>query len=253
MFMSRKKHIALLISLLFLWLPMTAWSAAGKAIFVLGKVIAVDKSGMELRIRRGDELNSGDTIVTNASSQIQIRMDDGSLLAVRPNSRFSIDDYVFQDDIDTDLSHYTLIKGTIRSITGTIGKRNKSAFGLNTLVGTIGIRGTDFTARLCNADCGSSEDGLYVGVMQGAVVMENDGGELKVLPGEFGYIQDQSMEPSQLETSPGDLLFAQATDKPQTNTADASEESNTVTTTETVASTTDSTTHPGRQRCGKRY
>jgi len=209
------------ISTLFI-LPGTAWSAAGKALFVLGKVNLVNETGDEQRIRRGGEVNNGDTIVTNHNSQIQLRMTDGTLLAIRPSSRFKIEDYLYEKDVNLDKSYFKLIKGGIRSITGLIGKENKSAFGVDTLIGTIGIRGTDFSARLCASDCGETSNGLYVGVMDGAVVLSNDNGEVDVLPGDFGYIQDQNMEPSQLDASPGDLLFAHTESSRQEDVADTS-------------------------------
>lgn len=208
MYKPRIFSLTLVISLLLISIPTTALAYAGKALYVIGKVIVTTESGDEQRIRRSDELNQGDTVITNDRSQIQIRMSDGTLLAVRPNSKFRIDDYVHEENVDTDKSHYSLVKGTFRSITGSIGKKNKESYMVNTPVGTIGIRGTDFSARLCDSDCGDANDGLYVGVMEGEVVLNNDGGEVNVTPGDFGYMQDQSVEPSQLEGSPGDLLFA---------------------------------------------
>ena len=210
----------LMVSILILAFPSFAFASAGKVIYVIGKVLVVNESGEESRIKRSDELNQGDTVITNERSQLQIRMDDGTLLAIRPNSKFKVDEYVYQDNVETDKTHYRLLKGTFRSITGAIGKKKKSSFVVITPVGTIGIRGTDFTARLCDSDCGDSTDGLYVGVMQGAVVLENDSGELYVIPGDFGFIQDQSMEPVQLDEAPGALLFAST--NTETNTVVAS-------------------------------
>lgn len=200
--------LTLITSLLLVSIPVSVFASAGKAIYVIGKVLAVSDSGNEQRIQRKDEIYQGDTIITNARSQIQIRMSDGTLLAVRPNSKFRIDSYIHKDDTDADKSHYNLLKGTFRSITGSIGQKNKRSYMVSTPVGTIGIRGTDFSARLCDGDCGDANDGLYVGVMQGEIVLNNDSGELNVVPGDFGYMQDQNIEPSQLENTPGDLLFA---------------------------------------------
>jgi len=219
--------LTLIVSLILFSIPTSVFAYAGKALYVIGKVIAVNDSGDEQRVRRTDELNQGDTIITNARSQIQIRMSDGTLLAVRPNSKFRIDDYSHEKDVENDKSHYRLIKGTFRSITGSIGSKNKESYMVNTPVGTIGIRGTDFSARLCDSDCGDANDGLYVGVMQGEIVLNNDSGELNIVPGDFGYMQDQNIEPSQLEGSPGDLLFAHTDTETHTEVIASNIESNT--------------------------
>lgn len=226
MFSPKMNNLTIMALALMIAMPALASASAGKAIFVIGKVSVLPDNGAEYRIRRGNEVNQGDTIVTNERSQVQLRMNDGTLLAVRPNSRFRIDDYQYEQDVDTDRSYYSLMKGGMRSITGAIGKEDKSSYGVNTLVGTIGIRGTDFSARLCDSDCANADDGLYVGVMDGAVVISNDSGELDVYPGDFGYLQDSITEPGYLEGSPGDLLFAQTdTDTQSVEVVDSTENS----------------------------
>ena len=61
-------------------------------------------------------------------------------------------------------------------------------------VATLGIRGTDYTARLCSGDCGGSanqgneEDGLYIGVSVGGVWVKNDAGNLDIDKNEYGFV-----------------------------------------------------------------
>jgi len=228
MYKPKLSSLTLIISLLLIFIPTSVLAYAGKALYVIGKVMVVSDSGDENRVKRTDEFYLGDTVVTNNRSQIQIRMSDGTLLAVRPNSQFRIDDYQHEKNVQTDKSHYRLIKGAFRSITGSIGKKNKASYMVSTPVGTIGIRGTDFSARLCDSDCGDANDGLYVGVMEGGITLYNDGGELDISPGDFGFIQDQSVEPSQLEGSPGDLLFAHTDTETHTEVIVSNAESNNI-------------------------
>jgi len=194
--------------LLLIYITPSFAADAGKTIFVLGKVEIVTISGEKIKLRKGSSINQGDTIISSKRGQAQIKMSDGTLLAIRPNSRFKIDDYEYNGDKNSDKSIYSLMKGGFRSITGKIGKENKSAYGVKTVVGTIGIRGTDYTARLCESDCNNADDGLYVSVLDGGVILKNDGGSLDVSPGEYGYILDQAVQPGYLESAPGDLLFA---------------------------------------------
>ena len=191
-----------------LLLPISAFSKDGKAIFVIGKVEVVNTDGEKSLLKRGSEINSGDIILTSKKGQAQIKMIDGTLLAVRPGSEFKITDYKYDKDVASDKSVYNLVKGSFRSITGKMGKAKKSSYAVKTVVGTIGIRGTDFTARICDSNCGDQDDGLYVGVMQGGVTLANDSGSLDVSPGDFGFMSDTGVEPSYLDEMPGDLLFA---------------------------------------------
>ena len=212
MFNMRKNVFVPLVATTILLSPLSVFAADGKAIFVIGKVKLVNQNGTTTRLKRGGEINQGDLIITNANSQMQIRMSDGTLLAVRPNSRFLVDTYSYKKDVRSDKSYFNLIKGGIRSITGNIGHAKKSAYRLNTVVGTIGIRGTDYSARLCNSDCGTMKNGLYVGVMQGGIILRNNSGStLNVDPGNYGFMQNSTTAPAPLNSMPGDLLFADST------------------------------------------
>ena len=211
----------LIFLLLFTYITPSLAADAGKTIFVLGKVEVETLLGEKMRLRKGSSVNQGDTIISSIRGQAQIKMSDGTLLAIRPNSKFKIDDYEYNEDKNNDKSIYSLMKGGFRSITGKIGKENKSAYGVKTVVGTIGIRGTDYTARLCQSDCNDADDGLYVSVLDGGVVLKNDSGTLNVSPGDYGFILDQAVQPEYLESAPGDLLFASASNdsrSPQANT-----------------------------------
>jgi len=53
-----------------------------------------------------------------------------------------------------------LLRGGLRAITGTISKFSPKAFRIKTPVATIGIRGTEFDARLCDTDCESENNSI---------------------------------------------------------------------------------------------
>ncbi|MDH5258931.1 MAG: FecR domain-containing protein, partial [Gammaproteobacteria bacterium] len=222
----RLTPLLIIAAISLLLLPVASFAEDGKAIFVIGKVEVMHANGDKSRLKRGSTISSGDIIVTSGRGQVQIKMADGTLLAVRPDSEFVISDYQYNKDIANDKSVYNLVKGGFRSITGKMGKAKKSSYAVKTVVGTIGIRGTDFTARICESNCGDQENGLYVGVMQGGVVLANNGGELNVSPGDFGYMPDADIQPSYLDTMPGDLLFS-STSKTNDSLNSASNETST--------------------------
>ena len=51
-----------------------------------------------------------------------------------------------------------MVKGGLRTVTGLIGKRKPNSFQVDTPIASIGIRGTDFIARICaDNECSSEE------------------------------------------------------------------------------------------------
>src|SRR5690606_28908415 len=76
------------------------------------------------------------------------------------------------------LGVFRLVKGALRTVTGFIGRSNRDAYKVNTATATIGIRGTEYTARLT--------DVLRVSVTEGLVALLNQAGEVVIGPGQSG-------------------------------------------------------------------
>ncbi len=202
-----------------------ATDRAGFAVFVYGDVIVRSEQGNSRFIKNGDDLFSGDTLITTKNGQVQIRMTDGSFVHVRPNSEFMLSDYDYQSEPKTDKSEFDLVKGGFRAITGAIGKANSGAVKVKTPVASIGIRGTDFSIRLVTSDDFLSGDinthtlanenrddqpvrsGLYVGVLSGKIEVFNDRGALDLPSGSFGFVAARGAEPMKLKESAANLLF----------------------------------------------
>lgn len=187
---------------------------AGTVVFALGHVIAKSPDGKKRAIGRKSIVYSQDLIVTNNKSQLQIRFADNGFVSIRPNSEFRIDEFTYTKSRSADKNSFELVKGGFRAITGQIGRVNKAAFKVKTPVGTLGIRGTDFTAMFCRNDCGGGsrdsggvEDGLYVGVVSGGVEVVNKAGSLLINPNQYGFVQGLSAIPKSIPTPPSFLMF----------------------------------------------
>lgn len=102
----------------------------------------------------GTKLNVGDIINTQAKSTTVLEFVDTTQVALRPNTRFVVENYEYQPEQPiADKAEFKLVKGGLRTLTGLIGKRGSAdSFSLKSETATIGIRGTDFTARLCKGD-----------------------------------------------------------------------------------------------------
>lgn len=125
-----------------------AAETAGAVSFVIGEANTVDSAGKQKPLVRGDNVDSGQIIVTGSNGHVHLRMVDGAFFSVRPASRLRIEDYHFdQNEPAKSRIKFSLEHGIVRSITGRAGEASKESYRLNTPLAAIGIRGTDFVVQ----------------------------------------------------------------------------------------------------------
>ena len=108
-------------------------------------------------IAKGVPLHKGETLNTGSRGFALISLEDGTRMTLRPNTTFKIEDLNIEKGSENALM--SLIRGGLRAVTGFISKARPKAFNINSTVATIGIRGTEFDARLCEAsECQEEED-----------------------------------------------------------------------------------------------
>ncbi|MDY0056392.1 MAG: FecR domain-containing protein [Methyloversatilis sp.] len=177
-------RMALAIALAF---PLHAVAeTAARVEFTSGDVRALAADGSSRVLARGAQVGSGDTVDTG-SGRAQMRFTDGSLVSLQPQTQFRIDQYAFAGKPAEDRGFFSLIKGGLRTITGLVGKGNRSNYKLTTSVATIGIRGTQFSVVYGNS--------INVTTGEGAVDVCNGAGCLTVSDGQSAYVADQNTQP----------------------------------------------------------
>ncbi|RZA18744.1 MAG: hypothetical protein EOP93_10495, partial [Lysobacteraceae bacterium] len=166
-----------------------AWAApAATAMFTSGDVRVVSAKGVVRDLKTGEGIESGETVKTG-KGRVQLRMVDGALMALGERTTLRLDDYHLAGPAGTDERGFmSLLGGGLRTISGSIGKPRTDNYKLDTPSGTIGIRGTEYTADV--------EDGLRVGVIGGRVAVCNDGGCVDVPKGSSAYTPNRSVKPS---------------------------------------------------------
>ena len=216
-----KKHLLSVFGFLGLVLLHSAASFAsvGKVLYSYGKVSAETPATVE--IKRGDRIEAGHVIVTGPKAYLQLLLDDGTKIDLRPGSRFVVESLEMPAEAASAANpagrpaigagkvlraNFSLQKGGFRTKTGLISKRNPKAYRVATPSAVIGVRGTNYTARSCAGDCGANvEDGLFIGVSEGAGSITNNAGELKLNKNEYGFVADFNTSPVKLVTPPGSL------------------------------------------------
>ncbi len=200
-----------------------------------GTVHVTRSNGKRLLLAAGSTLDSGDVISTERDSYAKLRFVDGAEIALRPASRLAVDEYRFDQAKPTeDSAIVRLVKGGLRTVTGMIGKRgNQDAYRLQGGTATIGIRGTEFIARLCTEEqcqdhdeSGAADDsapprrqsqtpppghelplgpGLFTEVKSGSVIVRQEGRTLILRKGETGFAARNGFDLYRLNNTPNFL------------------------------------------------
>lgn len=173
-----------------------ATAAAGKVEFVHGAASIVDSLGNAREASKGSQFDEGETLLT-ADGRMQVKFIDGGYISLQPNTSFKVEEYHYNGREDgSERGIFRLVKGGLRAITGVIGHANKPNYRMDTPVATIGIRGTEFTASLDDAQK------LLVKVGDGAVFMQNDVGNLVLYKGQAGEVSNADSRPGYSEVLP---------------------------------------------------
>jgi hypothetical protein len=127
---------------------------------VSGTAVVQKRDGSVRSIAPGSTVQAGDVVITQPNSSARFKFTDGSEVSVAANSQLRIEAYSFDKAApQKDNLVMGLLKGGLRTITGLVGKRgNRDAYKLQTSTATIGIRGTEFIAALCDEECAKEAD-----------------------------------------------------------------------------------------------
>lgn len=193
------------LSSLFVVVALTMVSApsfaakAGEITLLSGRATAATPEGVIRSLKKGDSVYSREFVNTASGSFVNIRFADGGAVLIKPDSRFLIEHFSMggtaesaaapkADDATAPrartrpVAFFSLIKGGFRAVSGLIGKKDRNEYRISTPVATIGIRGTDYEAILCDEVCAKDpivmenvgistnpENGLVASVLSGGI------------------------------------------------------------------------------------
>lgn len=164
---------------------------AGQVQFVHGIVQVTNSAGQTRTLLKGDAVHESDTVTTARDGSAQIKMRDGGMIAVRPDSKLKFDSFVFMGGEDgKEKSFFSLLRGGFRAITGMIGQKNKANYRITTAAATIGIRGTDHETYVVvpgSELAATVPVGTYNKVNTGETTMTTDKGTINILPNQMGF------------------------------------------------------------------
>ncbi len=174
---------------------------AATTIFAQGEVTAESTQHGQRALAKAEPVFNSDRVNTHNDGRVQLRFSDGGLVSLMPDTLFAVEEYFYEDTQEGSLV-FGLLKGGLRTMTGTIGSSKHEQYELKTPVATLGIRGTEYIAVL------NPPNTLRVHVGRGKVVLTNDHGELEVPEGHNGIVV-QGQAPQLSDEPP---VFASITD-----------------------------------------
>ena len=113
-------------------------------------------------LHKGDAVFQGDVVVTGKGGAVEVRFPDGTILSQGPNSKVSLDTYVYNPDQGTGQVAFKMVQGTFRSVTGKIVEKSPEKFALSSPLATIGIRGTTTGHNVPPPGSGIPENNLVI-------------------------------------------------------------------------------------------
>ncbi len=126
---------------------------AGEVEFSRGVGFAQTPGQTPRTLGKGLPLQQGDRLTTSDGGSAIIKLQDGTRMTVRPNSELVLQQYQYKENAPDNGMLMQLVRGGFRAVTGLISKGSPNAARVQTATATIGIRGTDFDARICAKDC----------------------------------------------------------------------------------------------------
>ena len=163
----------------------------GKVVITKNKVHA-EQSSEQRVLKRRSNIFAKDTITTGEQARAQFRLDDGTLFTLGEDSELKMSNYQFAENKPAK-AEFELIKGVFRSVTGKITQVNNPNFVVNTPMGSIGIRGTDFWGGYLD------ENKIDVILLSGehSIIVENEFGRVEISEHGTGVTIESGKAPTQ--------------------------------------------------------
>src|SRR6202162_5823678 len=130
---------------------------AGRVLVVAGDVTIV-RAAQRIPAQAGTPVRAGDTVAVGPQSSAQIRFTDDSLVALRADTTFRVSEYAYGgQESGAQRALFDLLQGGLRTVTGVIGRRDRTDYAVKTRTTTIGIRGTSYALVDCDNSCRNAD------------------------------------------------------------------------------------------------
>lgn len=118
-------------------------AASAKLLAAQGQIEVLDFSGKKRSLVNGGSVYPGETVNTGATAKGVLVFRDESRVTLGANTNFKVESFVYDQKNPSEGNFLlSLARGSLRALTGAIGKSNNRNVGFKTPTATVGIRGT---------------------------------------------------------------------------------------------------------------
>jgi len=180
--------------------------AVGQVIKNRGKTFVISKEKKKRNLDMGSEVYVGDRIFTGVKGFISLSMIDEAKIDLRCNSEMIIEDYQLLRGKNRSVIY--LLKGSVKKITGSIGKMAEDIYEMHTPLATVGVRGTEYALRVlqtygCDGSMDVNSNGLFVKVNKGAIDVKGPKDDVSLNNGDTALIADKDSETLAIQARDG--------------------------------------------------
>ena len=93
-------------------------------------------------------MKSPDRILTGAGSAAALTLQDGTVLAIGPDSALDLSQFQFNATTQEGSVLVSLLRGSLRMLTGAIARLKPEQVKVTTPTSVVGVRGTDFIVEV---------------------------------------------------------------------------------------------------------
>jgi hypothetical protein len=184
--------------------------AVGLVLESRGKTFVISRLKKRRDLQVGSEVFIGDRVFTGVDGFVRMGMIDDAKIDLRCNSEMLIEDYKLLKSGNRSVIY--LLKGSLRKITGSIGKMANDLYEMKTPIATVGVRGTDYAIRVlqshgCDGSVDVNNDGMFVKVKSGQIDLKNNLGVFGLQAGEAALVEAKNVEPRAIDAD--DSIFGE--------------------------------------------
>ena len=180
--------------------------SVGQVIKNRGKTFSISKNKKRRNLDIGNEVFVGDRIFTGVKGFVRLSMIDDAKIDLRCNSEMVIEDYQLLRGDNRSVLH--LIKGSVRKITGSIGKVADDIYEMRTPLATVGVRGTEYAIRVlqshgCDGSLDVNSQGLFVKVNKGAIDLKSNQQKVSLNKGNAAHLSNKDSKLKAIDAGAG--------------------------------------------------
>jgi hypothetical protein len=105
-------------------------------------------AGQRIKAQAGSVVLLGSQLKTGAAAAMGVTFKDDTVMSFGPDTELTVDEYLYAPARDELGLSARLAKGTLNYVSGVIARLKPDAVSVKTPAGIIGVRGTQFVARV---------------------------------------------------------------------------------------------------------